>query len=115
MSISFKEISREIVTTSLFGIALLSSFKLAEAKMSYLDYKGVSELILPEFQAQISPISGGILLATDTLKNRRFNGNYGPRTSGHSCMNGTRISQLLEEKQDCPHDYTSEWIQRLFP
>jgi len=89
------------------------------AKISHLDLKGIHELIKPEFQAQVSPIFGYTLIGTQTLQNRRLYGNYGPRNDEHYCFKGTNIGDDPEDglivKNDCPQDYTSEWIQRLFP
>ncbi len=88
---------------------------IARADISYLDLKGVHELIQPEFQNQLSPVFAYSLLGTGSLENRRFYGNYGPKNNDHSCLDNTRIGDMLKTAKDCPQDFNSEWIQKLFP
>jgi hypothetical protein len=109
---------------ALWSFALLSSSAFAD--FTNKDLKGVHLWLKPEYQAY-SPIFGHVLLNSESLKNYRFFGNYGPQVATHGCMekvrqyrdgfeapNGDRIPGLVERK-DCPHDFMSEWIQRLFP
>ena len=108
-----------------FSIWVFFLSSLSQAEISYLDLKGVHEWIKPEYQSY-SPVYGYTLLGSETLRNLRFFGNYGPKNKDHGCMetvpryrdgfnaNGNRIPGL-KERNDCPQDFTSEWIQRLFP
>ena len=52
----------------------------------------------------------------NTLENLRFFGNYGPEKREFPCFNGTsKIHEALIKKNDCPQDFTTMWLQRLFP
>jgi hypothetical protein len=85
---------------------------LSHAELSYLDLKGIDALV---DHPGVSPVHGYIALKSH-LENRRFLGNYGPKNDQHGCLeHAPRIHSLFIEKQDCPQDYNSEWLQRLFP
>ena len=95
------------------------------AEIESQDSKGIHKWIKPEYQIY-SPVLGYVFLDSEEARNYRFLGNYGPKVPGHGCMdlvpnyqNGVnlphgRMPGLIERK-DCPQDFTSEWIQRLFP
>ncbi len=86
--------------------------KPSRAELSYLDLKGIDALV---DHPGASPVLGYTALKTG-LENRRFLGNYGPKTPAHGCMDGAKnIRDQLVTNQDCPQDFTSEWLQRLFP
>ncbi len=93
------------------------SLPFSNAGISYLDLKGVHELIKPEFEAY-SPVNGYGLLGGNLLQNFRFFGNYGPKKNTHGCMgdvpaysegftaqNGDHVPGL-KEREDCPQDFT---------
>ncbi len=85
---------------------------LAQAELSYLDLKGIDALV---DHPGASPVYGYTALKT-VLENRRFFGNYGSKAAAHGCMDGaSAIRDHLVKNHDCPQDFTSEWLQRLFP
>ncbi len=87
----------------------------AVAEISYRDMKGVHAVLSPEYD-YLSPVYGFTLLATKTLENLRFYGNYGSKMEGLGCLEkASRIHELLVKNNDCPQDHTAELIQRLFP
>jgi hypothetical protein len=109
----------------LFYLILNSQSSGVHAEISYKDLKGVHQLIKSEYQAY-SPVLGYVLLSSESLRNYRFLGNYGKKRSTHGCMEMVRQyrdgftegeNQIpgLIAREDCPQDFTSEWIQRLFP
>ncbi len=84
----------------------------AWAELSHLDLKGIDALV---DHPGASPVYGYAALKTE-LENRRFLGNYGLKNAEHGCMEGaSQIRDQLVKNNDCPQDYTSEWLQRLFP
>jgi hypothetical protein len=84
----------------------------AHAELSYLDLKGIDNLV---DHPGASPIYGYMALQ-NSLENHRFFGNYGQEKKGFPCYNGTpKIKKALQDNNDCPQDYTTMWLQRLFP
>lgn len=109
-----------------FIISLIFTMPAAHGDIGPADLKGTYGLIRPEFQ-DYALVYGEILLVSRNLQNYRFSKHYGPKVKEHGCMdlvpayqhgvtlpNGHRMPGLIE-REDCPQDFTSEWIQRLFP
>ncbi len=89
-----------------------SSLHSVQAELSYLHLKGITELV---DDPGASPVHGYTALKAG-LANRRFLGNYGAKKEGHSCRYGARqVAGLVAKNPDCPQDFNSEWLQRLFP
>ncbi len=99
----------------LFYFFMIFVTHIAVAEISYRDMKGVHAVLSPEYD-YLSPVYGFTLLATKTLENLRFYGNYGSKIEGLGCLEkASRIHELLVKNNDCPQDHTAELIQRLFP
>ncbi len=95
---------------ALLGATLLPLQSFGE--LSHRDLRGIEAWV---DHPGASPLDGYTLLKT-SLQNRRFFGNYGPPRPGLGCLEfASRTREQLVANADCPHDKTSEWIQRLFP
>lgn len=99
---------------SIYLTALLVC-SLSHAEIHWQDVKGTYELLDPSYQ-YLSPVHGLALLATKTINNRRIYGNYGPKKVEFGCLElSKKMHEVLSSSNDCPQDYTSELVQRLFP
>ena len=99
----------------LFYFFMIFVTRVAVAEISYRDMKGVHAVLSPEYD-YLSPVYGFTVLATKTLENLRFYGNYGSKIEDLGCLEkASRIHELLVKNNDCPQDHMAELIQRLFP
>jgi ankyrin repeat protein len=95
----------------LFLLFFCSEFSLirnTHAEMSYLQMKGVHDVIRPEYH-YLSPIHGFTALKTGALANFRFYGMFGEQNPKFPC------DERFLKKNDCPQDAFSFILQRLFP
>ncbi len=91
---------------------MIALAKLGASELSFFDLKGLDGLV--EYTGA-SPLHGYTALKT-FLPNRRLFGNYGASTRGFYCGDPSlKIGKRLRERDDCPLDANSEWLQRMFP